>query len=308
MFDIDYVFPWVNNAEKVWRKTFIDYCKKNQLEWRLAALEKERYRDWGLLKYLFRAIAKNMPWIHKVHLIVSNIEQVPAWINQQEVHIVLHEDFMPQQCLPTFNSTTIEMFLPKIPDLAEHFIYGNDDMYPMAPSQPSDWYNEEGKPCFNMLPTQRKAEKDKQFRKVCCNQWDMLCRLTKHLRTECYERPQHGLVPLLTSKCNEVLELIGDTKILNSTSRFRLETNMNQYIYSDYLELCNYRSDNKLNFKYVGAKHPLDLLTAITNTEIHNLCINDCNNNLTPMQLTTLQVLCAQEFEKRFPEKCKYEN
>ena len=45
---------------------------------------------------------------------------------------------MPQQCLPTFNSTTIEMFLPKIPDLAEHFIYGNDDMYPMAPSQPSD--------------------------------------------------------------------------------------------------------------------------------------------------------------------------
>ena len=60
------------------------------------------------------------------------------WINQENVNIVLHEMIIPQDLLPTFNSTTIEMFLPLIPDLAEHFIYGNDDIFVLKPTQPTD--------------------------------------------------------------------------------------------------------------------------------------------------------------------------
>ena len=111
-FEIDYVFPWVNDTDKVWRKVFTDYCKKRGAMWRVIQLENERFRDWGLLKFLLRSIAKNMPWIRKLHLIVSNIEQVPQWINKMGVNIVLHEQFIPSRFLPTFNSTAIEMFLP----------------------------------------------------------------------------------------------------------------------------------------------------------------------------------------------------
>ena len=307
MFDIDYVFPWVNNTDKVWRQNFINYCKKNQLEWRLVGLEKERYRDWGLLKYLFRAIAKNMPWIHKVHLIVSNIEQVPAWVNQEEVHIVLHKDFMPSHCLPTFNSTAIEMFLPYIPDLSEHFLYGNDDIYPMNSSQPDDWFTEEGLPKFKILQGDRNKFFDKQFRVVCRNEWDLLCRLTHTPRTEWYGRPEHTLSPLVKSKCIDTIKLLGNY-LVASISRFRTEKNMNQYIYTDYLYLTNYYADTNMTFSYIGAKHPKEMLESINMTTDNTICLNDCNNNLTPMQLATLQVLCAQEFEKRFPEKCKYEN
>ena len=52
-----------------------------------------------------------MPWIRNLYLIVSNKEQVPAWVNQENVKIVLHEDIIPAQFLPTFNSTAIEMFI-----------------------------------------------------------------------------------------------------------------------------------------------------------------------------------------------------
>jgi hypothetical protein len=66
-------------------------------------LEK-RFRDWGTLRYLFRGIAENMPFVRKVHLVVSHESQVPEWVNREEVHIVLHKDIIPAEFLPTFNS------------------------------------------------------------------------------------------------------------------------------------------------------------------------------------------------------------
>ena len=82
-----------------------------------------------------------MQFIRTVHLVVSNKEQVPEWLDQSKVHVVLHEDIIPKELLPTFNSTTIEMFLHKIPGLAEHFIYSNDDMMPMNKMDVHDFFN-----------------------------------------------------------------------------------------------------------------------------------------------------------------------
>lgn len=111
-----------------------------------------------------------MPWIRNLYLIVSNKEQVPAWVNQENVKIVLHEDIIPARFLPTFNSTAIEMFIWKIPGLAEHFIYGNDDIYPMWPSEPDDWFTPEGNPRCNMRVVDVKMIMCKQFRMVCAKQ------------------------------------------------------------------------------------------------------------------------------------------
>ena len=55
---------------------------------------------------------------------------------------MLHERIIPNELLPTFNSTTIEMYLHRIPDLAEQFIYSNDDMFPIRPLQISDFFKD----------------------------------------------------------------------------------------------------------------------------------------------------------------------
>ena len=309
MFDIDYVFPWVNDMDPVWKNTYINYCRSHNDITRLGQIKRERYRDWGLLKFLLRAIAKNMPWIRKLHLIVSNIEQVPQWVNQEQVHIVLHEQIMPAQCRPTFNSTTIEMFLPNIPDLAEHFIYGNDDIYPLLPTEPTDWFTESGIPCYNMREIVQSKIQNKQFRVVCANQWWKLQKLLNQpVDKKYYKRPWHGLVPMVVSKCNEVLDLIGRENILKTTSAFRKDTNMNQYIYTDYLDLIGYRQNGRVEFNYINIKIPTKMLLALESSKAHVVCINDCAISTTPMQLAQTQILCAKIFEKRFPEKCKYEN
>ena len=49
------------------------------------------------------------------------------------LRIVSHEEYIPPQYLPTFNSNVIELWLHSIPDLGEQFVLFNDDMYLTAP-------------------------------------------------------------------------------------------------------------------------------------------------------------------------------
>lgn len=75
--------------------------------------------------------------------------QIPAGIaDDPKVQIILHSDFIPKKFLPTFNSTSIEMFLQFIPDLSEHFIYSNDDIFFTSVCKASDFFDQNGNPKF----------------------------------------------------------------------------------------------------------------------------------------------------------------
>jgi hypothetical protein len=57
--------------------------------------------------------------------------QHPEWlnINHPKLNMVNHEDYIPKQFLPNFNSCVIEIYMHKIKDLSEHFVYFNDDFF-----------------------------------------------------------------------------------------------------------------------------------------------------------------------------------
>src|SRR5574344_1782172 len=130
---IDFVFPYVNCNDPVW----LEQYKENNKNIIFNPL---RFRAWGLLKYVFRGIDKFMPWINNVYMIVSSDSQIPAWINKENVKIITHKQIIPKEFLPTFNSTTIEMFLKNIPNLSEKFIYSNDDLYFINKLDKSDFF------------------------------------------------------------------------------------------------------------------------------------------------------------------------
>ena len=136
---IDLVVAYVDNQDPTWRKTFIDYCIKTNQRVKIGDLHGSRFEDIGLINYQLRLANKNMPWLDNIYLLLSNIEQAPKNL-PSNVKVVLHKDFIPRQFLPTFNSTTIEMFLWNIPNLQEHFIYANDDMLPCKPMLPNDFF------------------------------------------------------------------------------------------------------------------------------------------------------------------------
>lgn len=105
-----------------------------------------RYRDWGLLPYWFRGIERFAPWARRIHFVTWG--HVPGFLNMNapKLHVVRHEDFIPSEFLPTFNSHTIELNIHRIPGLAEHFVYFNDDMFLLRPAAQTDFF-QDGLPC-----------------------------------------------------------------------------------------------------------------------------------------------------------------
>ena len=140
--NIDIVVLWVDGADPLWLEEKSKYAPP-------AAADSDsvnRYRDWGLLPFWFRSIERFMPWVRKIHFVTWG--HVPAFLNLSapKLHIVRHEDFIPQEYLPTFSSHTIEMNIHRIPDLAEHFVYFNDDMFLLRPMNETDFF-QGGLPC-----------------------------------------------------------------------------------------------------------------------------------------------------------------
>ena len=122
---IDLIFPYVDNNDPEWQKLYnenvVKHTSDEGKEWYANSVGAIRFSQNDMLKYLFRGIEKYAPWVNRVHMIVQSDSQIPDWINRDEVNIIYHKDFIPEEYLPTFNSCTIEMFLHNIKDLSEHY-------------------------------------------------------------------------------------------------------------------------------------------------------------------------------------------
>lgn len=140
--DIDFVILWVDGSDPEWLAEKRKYLPPAEADSDSA----NRYRDWGLLPYWFRAVEKFAPWVRKIHFVTWG--HVPAFLNLDapKLHVVRHDEFIPAEYLPTFSSHTIEMNIHRIPDLAEHFVYFNDDMFLLRPMEPGDFF-QDGLPC-----------------------------------------------------------------------------------------------------------------------------------------------------------------
>lgn len=125
--EIDFVVTWVDMNDPKWKKDFATYSGK--IDNSKNEVSEARFRDYGFLKYWFRGIEKFAPWVRKVHFVTCG--QHPEWlnINHPKLQLVNHSDYIPNQYLPCFNSSLIEIYLHKIPGLAEHFVYFNDDFF-----------------------------------------------------------------------------------------------------------------------------------------------------------------------------------
>lgn len=138
--DIDFVVTWVDMNDPTWKESFAKHSGK--IDNSRNEVSEARFRDHGLLKYWFRGVEKFAPWVRKVHFVTCG--QKPVWLNAEhpKLQLVNHEDYIPQEFLPVFNSSLIEIYLNKIPDLAEHFVYFNDDFFIINHLKPERFFKD----------------------------------------------------------------------------------------------------------------------------------------------------------------------
>lgn len=143
-FDVDIVIPWVNGNDPEWIQEKQKYICGNEKKENVG---ETRFRDWEVLKYWFRSIEKNVPWINKIYFVTWG--HIPKWlnINNKKLVIVNHKDYIPQKYLPVFSSNPIDLNMHRIDGLSEHFIYMNDDTFIMEPIKREFYFDKKGRPC-----------------------------------------------------------------------------------------------------------------------------------------------------------------
>lgn len=295
---MDLIITYVNSSDNNWVQDYIRTTKTHNPS-------SVRYRSWGTLKYLLRGVARYMPFIRKVVLVVARASQVPVWINKENVRIVYHDEFIPKQYLPTFNSCTIESFFWNIPDLADRIIYLNDDLFPVGPMAESDFFTD------NIPHIKFKSPEPYNLKNMFLNQSrNGLDMVLKALNNPEYPKdqillPYHASFAIYKDSLLKIKELCGD-KISQTISKTRQGNNVNQYIYAYYAYYMKAYIDDTVNYRYFNITdvEMNDIMAAIVSETYQMLCLNDSDKIKDYNKTRSKLVAC---FEQKFPKKCKFE-
>lgn len=142
-FPIDVVFTWVNDKDPEWQRKYQSHRYINSEFHGQYATDQARFSNHNELYYSIKSVVRNLPWVRTIFLVTDN--QQPLWLNEYpNVKVIDHSTIISANYLPTFNSHVIEAHLHNIPNLAEHFIYFNDDVFVARPLPPGHFFKGNG--------------------------------------------------------------------------------------------------------------------------------------------------------------------
>jgi UDP-glucose 4-epimerase len=141
-FDIDLVFSWVDGSS-------VEFQRERAKRMKSYVVgdgddSEARFRQIDELKYALRSVYMFAPWIRNIYIATDSPK--PDWLDEHpRVTIMPSEAFFEDpEALPTHNSHAVESQLHKIPGIAEHFLYSNDDMFFGRPVQPNLFFSPGG--------------------------------------------------------------------------------------------------------------------------------------------------------------------
>lgn len=138
VYDVDLVYLWCDGNDPSFAQQKCERMQQCGAE--VKGNEECRYVQVDELKYSLRSVDMYMPWIRHIYVVTNH--QVPKWFRQHEkITIVDHSEILPESARPCFNSQALECCLHKIPNLAEHFIYANDDCFVGRKLSPSFFFD-----------------------------------------------------------------------------------------------------------------------------------------------------------------------
>lgn len=330
---IDFVVLWVDGNDPLWQAQKSEYSTQKKDD----SNSLNRYRDWGLMPYWFRAIEKFTPWVRKIHFVTWG--HLPSFLDttNPKLNIVNHRDFMPEGSLPTFSSHALEVNLHRIPDLAEHFVYFNDDMFILRPMSETAFFKD-GLPCTygaevpmpfngeigiwqhasanNMgiinkhfdKRTQYALYKDKYISKNYRWQSNVRTWLMLKIFPDFFYGFEnlHAPAAYLKSVFEDVWRNEPDIMASTTANKFRSAADVNQWVMLWWQiasgKFSPYSTDN---FVSCADKNTVETLCDIIENSRHDMiCINDPE---TPVDFDMLSEKIRNAFDKILPDKSEFE-
>ncbi|SDH73483.1 stealth family protein [Winogradskyella thalassocola] len=142
---IDAVILWVDGNDEKHKAKMLPYLEdKTKIS---SENFRTRYDQVNEIKFTIDSILKFAPYIRNIFIVTDN--QTPNFLSEtnknesyDKVSIIDHKVIFEgyEKFLPTFCSRTLETCIHRIPNLAEHFIYLNDDFFLIKETQPEDFF------------------------------------------------------------------------------------------------------------------------------------------------------------------------
>lgn len=320
---IDFVVTWVDDGDPVWRA--------DKERFSMAGTDKRnaRFREWDQLKYWFRAVEKYAPWVNKIHFVTYG--HLPKWlnVNHPKLHIVNHCDFIPEQYLPVFNSTAIEVHMHKIPTLSEQFVYFCDDFYLMNPCKPTDFFKN-GKPVdfVELIPTPTHqgemyyyhlyndysiyrsyastANILKNFWKYATPKYGSTAinNLLNIAAKNIFFRSLHLPMPLLKKTMEEIWEMHGDVLEKTASSRFRQITNNSPETFRGYQLITGNFCPKRKKGIILSTQNVIHTKKTIEQCKYKYICLSD---NSEDCEFEEHKKQINESFEKVFSRRSSFE-
>jgi len=144
---IDAVITWVDGNDEAFRKKLNQYSE-NKIDWSNKN-ETIRFNSIEEVGIVIESIIRFAPFIRNIFLVTDNqkpkcFDGIVSKYSEEKVnieivdHTVIFKDY--EQFLPTFNSCSIGTMLYRIPNLAEQFVFFNDDTFLMRETKPEDFF------------------------------------------------------------------------------------------------------------------------------------------------------------------------
>ncbi|CAM1333276.1 Stealth CR1 domain-containing protein [Tenacibaculum aestuariivivum] len=146
---IDAVITWVDGDDELHQQKILPFLEDKKIVTNKGF--RTRFDQVEEIKYTVNSIIKYAPFIRNIYIVTDN--QTPKFIKNKKkgdyenVFIINHEAIFKEDAnfLPVFNCRPIETKLYRIPNLSEHFIYFNDDMFLVREVKIADFFID-GKP------------------------------------------------------------------------------------------------------------------------------------------------------------------
>ena len=143
-FEIDAVIAWVDGNDEAHLNKMTHYVEDKS---KLGNQQfRTRFDQVNEIEFSVKSILKYAPFVRNIFIVTDG--QTPLFLkNHREeypkVKIVDHKEIFKgfESYAPTFNSVSIETMLYRIPNLAEHFIYFNDDVFLMRKIKVNDFFS-----------------------------------------------------------------------------------------------------------------------------------------------------------------------
>jgi len=300
MQSIDIIVPFVNPWDPNWLKTALKYNKN---------ITYSSFRDSGSIRYFFRGVEKNMPWIHRVILVLQSESQIPKWLNKNnpKLKIVFHKDYIPKNLLPTFNSNVIELFYYRIKGLTKHFILANDDTIAIRNLEPEDFFidnkivygrTKDYYPCLCL---------NEGFSHIIDNNRKAAGIITKSYKP--FYTDYHLFMPELKSIHKMCFERYG-REIINKMkhSHFRSNHDISHilfYFVTRKLGLCVVNDDYRLGLLNLEDRaRPESLINALNSCRSKICCMND---NFVQLNDKEINKIVQETLHYFLPEKSSFE-